>query len=101
MSKTETHITDVRLEQNKLKLTVGLFLIGVGILFAFLDIYIKRIFSIVGAVIFGVIGSYILATSQRLGKDITVKLIETLKIKASINSVKIKRKQKIDNLIAK
>jgi len=95
MSKTETHITDVRLEQNKLKLTVGLFLIGAGVLFAFLDIYIERIFSIVGAVTFGVIGSYILATSQRLGKDITVKLMETLKIKASINPVKINGNKKL------
>ena len=94
MSKTETHITDVRLEQNKLKLTVGLFLIGAGVLFAFLDSYIKRIFSIVGAVIFGVLGSYILAISQRLGKDITVKLMETLKIETNVNPVRIKTETK-------
>ena len=89
MSETETRITDVRLEQNKLRLVVGLLLISIGILFAFLDTSIGKLLSIIGAIFFGIIGSYVLATSQRIGKDIAIKLMETVRIKASIKAVKI------------
>ena len=95
MAEVETRVTDVKLEQNKLKLIVGLFLIGAGILLPFLDI--KKILQIIGAVSFGIIGSYMLATWTRQRKSIAIKLMESLKIKSSITLVKTKENKKAKN----
>jgi len=95
MAEVETRVTDVKSEQNKLKLIVGLFLIGVGILLPFLDI--KKILRIIGAVSFGIIGSYMLATWTRQKKSIAIKLMKPLKIKSGIKPVKIKENKKAKN----
>ena len=86
-------ITDVRLNHNKLKLIAGIICIGVGSIAAFLDSFIGRSFSAIGAVFFGIIGSYLLATSQKLGKDIVIELTEALKFKVNMKEVKIKNTQ--------
>ena len=96
MPETERHLIDVKLRYNKPKLAIGLILIGLSIIFAFLSPLVGRIIGILGAIICGIVGSYILSRSQELGKDISLKLTETIQSRASIKVVK---KDKNGNII--
>ncbi|MBU0998746.1 hypothetical protein KKG24_00335 [Patescibacteria group bacterium] len=92
MTHVEKRLTDVKLNYNIAKLLLGLLFVAISTAVGFtprVELSTRAILTVT----FVSVGSYLLATSQKLGKDIALKIQESVQVKARIHNPKVK----IDN----